>query len=379
MNKLKVFTLYIYMIPTFISLLIIFNNGYLLGDFRNYLYSASFFDIAQVFFLYSCMLLVIYLFIISGSRIHFFSEKNKQFEKYSLLVFCFILFITLAFGAVKIGQPVEGGLTGLMIKLASKFNPLLLVLIISYSNISVRKFAFCILVTLIYGFKQQSLQGYLISFIAVMIYALKAKEIKSFYFYFLLLSPIIFGKWVLDFVTWIYTLRNELRGVEFDTNEILSLAVGRISSISSYIYLTENHFSYNKISEYFSHSIFISRIIGVQMGGGVSPSDIFNQELLGGNAGYSIFLGLLGMLDMLIKGDILVAANNVIFLLMMLFISFQMIPYFNKKERVLMFFSVFYLPFLSSDIWEWSILLQSLIVIQLGYLIFDFCSKGLRR
>lgn len=185
----------------------------------------------------------------------------------------------------------------------------------------------------------------------------------------MLTTPFFVYQGVFSVLTYIYAARNQTRGVSFNANDIMALAVGRISSLSSYLYISDNSFNFSAVSDYFSLGIFLERILGFPVLSTNSPSSIFNiQEL--GNASYSIFLGMNGFLYSLYKASPLIFIFNFIVILFVLFLLFQLMPYFNKKHRVFVFFLVMYMPFLSFDIWEISVVLQSLIVINLLYLLF---------
>ena len=190
----------------------------------------------------------------------------------------------------------------------------------------------------------------------------------------LLLTPIVLSGVVVEVLKFIYATRNEMRGgdVGFLPEEIVYLAVGRISALSSYIYVQDKILDYSAISDFFSWGILSSRFTGVPIVGTYSPSDLFNQHVLG-DADYSIFLGVSGFLFVLFQASLPVFIVNLVPIVFVLIVIYFLIPYFDAKQRLSMFFILLYMFFLSSDIWELSIFFQSLIFINLLYFFYK-CS-----
>lgn len=375
MQKVKVFYTYIYVIPALLSLVLISTGDTLLGDFRSYSYSMSVSDFFFTLFQFLLPLLFIYLIIKVGSKVVVTKNKGKLFEDFSLMLFIFIFLVTLFVGAIKVGSANVGGVPGLLMSLVVKLNPYLLLGILSFSNIKVKYFIFCLLVCMLYCFKQVSLQGYLVSVFSLITFILLRKNISGKLFVFMLVLPFFIYGFIFEVLTYIYTLRNEMRGVEFDSSQIMALAVGRISSLSSYIYIRESVTSLNGVSDFFSLGIFLERLLGFSALNTISPSIVFNKAELG-DADYSIFLGLNGFLFTLFKTSIYVFLFNVIVIFFVFFVIFQMLPFFIKEHRVMKFFFVMYMPILSFDIWEISIVFQSLFLINLLYFFYCLIKKG---
>ena len=127
----------------------------------------------------------------------------------------------------------------------------------------------------------------------------------------------------------------------FDVTEVSSLALGRVSSLSSYLYITDNAFDFSRISDFFSLGIYLERLIGFSLFATNSPSSVFNLSVLG-DADYSIFLGLNGFLYSLYEVSLGVLILNVMVLMFFLFITFQLMPFFEKKKRPCVFFGDIY-------------------------------------
>lgn len=304
----------------------------------------------------------------------FESIKLEKFAFYSIII---TGLITLIFGANAIGHPAQTGIAGVIIKIASKLNPLVLLPLLTFTNVSVRKFFFCAAVVIFYGYMQQSLQGIYISVLCAGAFFLLKVRLNGAIFILMLLSPIIFLGPLLDIITHLYTIRNEIRGVSFSVEEIFSLALGRISTTSSLIYTISNSFNTTGVSDYFVFGIVIERLIGVHILDTVSPSQVFNTYILGANADYSIFMGLAGFFVFLLKTSPAVFIVNAACLILVLILIYLLIPVNNVKYRTSVFFLIMYLPFLSFDIWEISIVFQTIIIWRV-FLLLSKISFGLK-
>lgn len=340
----------------------IISTGKLLGDFRSENYDMHFSELFIVLLAYAVPLLVIYIILKLVDKVKVINYEYYNFESILFYVFLFIGVVTLLCGANRIGQEGVPGVAGLFVKIASKCSPLAMLALLSFSRIDLKRFLICIIIVVFYGFKQQSLQGYLVAAIAMTIYILVNYKINNMLYIFLLFIPAILLGPIIDFLSFIYSLRNEIRGVAFNIDEIASLLVGRVSSVSSYLYITSNNFISNVISEYFSIGIFLERLTGLHLINSISPSEAFNIDVVGPNSDYSIFMGLPGFLSFLIRYSIPIAVINILFLLFILSVMYYLIPTVNKMYRITAFFVVIYMTLLSSDIWELSILFQSVIV-----------------
>ncbi|NVP03317.1 oligosaccharide repeat unit polymerase [Photobacterium damselae subsp. damselae] len=369
MKNIKIFILYIYTLPTFVALLLIYNYGHLIGDFRTYYYNMDIVDLVYTCLIYLTPLLILYLFIKSFEGKYLLKPKTEiYFNKYILYLFMFILLITLCFGAVQIGQPNVGFAAPLR-AIIVKINPYVLLLIISFSNLTIRKFAFCILVCLFYGYMQHSLQGYLITFFSVMVFILNRKNLSTDKFILLLMLPILLSHPLMEILTYIYQLRSEARGNNFNSDEVIFLSIGRISAISSYLYIKDFIHNFSGVSQYFSIGLVQDKLLGFSFFNITSPSDLFNKDILG-ITDYSIFLGINGFIYYLFQSSIVTGLINILFILFILLVIYNLIPYYIQNTRLPLFFLVLYLPMLSSDIWELSMLLQTLIVINIGFWLF---------
>lgn len=296
------------------------------------------------------------------NKIDVINYEKYNFENVMFCVFIFVGIVTLACGANKIGQEAIPGTAGFLVKIASKFSPLAMLALLSFSRINLKKFLVCVSIVVFYGYRQQSLQGYLIAAIALTIYILANYKINNTLYLLLFLTPVVLLGPIIDFLTFIYSLRNEGRGVAFNIDEITSLLVGRVSSVSSYLYITSHEFISNRVSDYFSFGIFLERLTGLHLINSVSPSEVFNVGVIGPNADYSIFMGLPGFLSFLTANNALVATINIVFLLFILSVIYYLMPVVNNSYRITAFFIVIYMTLLSSDIWELSILFQSVII-----------------
>ncbi|EPP4908396.1 oligosaccharide repeat unit polymerase [Escherichia albertii] len=361
-NKTSFYIAYIYIAPIILSLYYISTTNSLLGDFRTYSYKLEWESSLLLLIWYFIPLSIIFCVVKMTEKIKVDTFESIKLEKFAFYSIAIAGLITLIFGANAIGHPAQTGLVGIIIKIASKLNPLVLLPLLTFTNVSVKKFFFCVAVVIFYGYMQQSLQGIYISVLCTGAFLLLKVRLNSVIFILVLLSPIIFLGPLLDIITHLYTIRNEIRGVSFSIEEILSLALGRISTTSSLIYIISNSFNTTEISDYFTFGIVIERLIGVHILDTVSPSQVFNTYILGANAGYSIFMGLAGFFVFLLKTSPAVFIVNVVCLILELILIYLLIPVNNVKYRTPVFFLIMYLPFLSFDIWEISIVFQTIII-----------------
>ncbi|WP_337137373.1 oligosaccharide repeat unit polymerase [Morganella morganii] len=369
MKKPNIFLLYIYLIPAILSIILICNNNFLLGDFRSYGYDLSILDSFFVFFEFLIPLVIIYLVIKISNTASILAKKDSQFENFIVYIFIFIFFVTIFIGVIKVGPSSE--ITSplfLLPKLTAKLNPYLLIGILAFSRIKTKHFIFCLCVCILYSYKQTSLQGYLIVFFSYAIFLLRTCKVNIYLFILLLLLPLVLYEYIFDILKLLYSVRNKMRGFEFNEQDIVSLSIGRISSLSSYLYIQDSLYNnignLNKISDYFSLGIFSERIFSIPLFDTISPSNVFNAYEIG-DADYSIFLGLNGFLYILFQQSAPIIIINTIVILLVFILILQMLPYFSISERIPLFFLVMYSPILSFDIWEISILFQSLILLNI--------------
>lgn len=373
MINMRMFLVYIYIVPTLISLAVIYHTGYLLGDFRGYSYAIDSIDVLGNVIKFIFPIFLFFLFVKVSDKLKFIQEKDNSFESLSFFLFIYIFFVTFIFGAIKIGVgDVSGGYAGLLMSTVIKLNPYLLLSVLAFSKIKTTRFLFCLFVAVFFSYKQISMQGYLVALFSLSVFILNRVRINSLVISLVLLIPFVFYNYLFEVLSYIYSVRNEMRGVTFDVTEVSSLALGRVSSLSSYLYITDNAFDFSRISDFFSLGIYLERLIGFSLFATNSPSSVFNLSVLG-DADYSIFLGLNGFLYSLYEVSLGVLILNVMVLMFFLFITFQLMPFFEKKKRPCVFFLVIYMNFLSFDIWEFSMLFQSLIVINVLYYFLHLC------
>ena len=218
------------------------------------------------------------------------------------------------------------------------------------------------LIVIFFSYMQRSLQGIFISILCIGVYYIVNNKINKITLNLLFVLPLIFIGPLLDLISYVYTLRNEMRGVAFDSNEILSLAIGRISTTSSLIEILQNNYSSQSASDFFSLGIMLERLLGISLFDTTSPSNIFNLAIVGEDAGYSIFMGMPGFFAFLLKGEITSFIFNTIIISLVLVCIYLLIPVFNRRYRIVAFFLIMYLSFLSFDIWEISIAFQTVVL-----------------
>jgi len=192
MNKISKYMVYIYIAPIIVSLYFIYNTGYLLGDFRSYSYDLDFTEAASILFFYILPLLFIYCMIKVFGRIHIYDCGNQRLDIIFFRLLMLTGIITLLFGANQIGQIAQTGFSGLMIKIASKLNPLAMLPLLTFSAISHRKFIVSVLIVIFFSYMQRSLQGIFISILCLGAYYIINNKINRITLNILFVLPLIF-------------------------------------------------------------------------------------------------------------------------------------------------------------------------------------------
>ena len=82
MINMRMFLVYIYIVPTLISLAVIYHTGYLLGDFRGYSYAIDSIDVLGnvIKFIFP---IFFFLFVKVSDKLKFIQEKDNSFESLS--------------------------------------------------------------------------------------------------------------------------------------------------------------------------------------------------------------------------------------------------------------------------------------------------------
>lgn len=139
-NKISFYIAYIYIAPIILSLYYISTTNSLLGDFRTYSYKLEWESSLLFLILYFIPLIIIFCVVKMTGKIKVDTFESIKLEKFAFYSIIITGLIALIFGANAIGHPAQTGIAGVIIKIASKLNPLVLLPLLTFTNVSVRKF-----------------------------------------------------------------------------------------------------------------------------------------------------------------------------------------------------------------------------------------------
>jgi hypothetical protein len=376
-NKLKVITTYLYIAPLIAANYLIFSTGHLIGDFISVDIEIS---IWRLFYLDLIYLFPLLLVIVS-LKLNFCNYKNKEnlyIKSNSYKNFLFILIIinivlSLLFGVIPVGGRGESGLIGAFQALNNKLNPYILLIMLSSLGLKKYQFFLSCISIILFSVLQKSILGFFIVFISTYVYIVMNTKINFKMLLFFLTLPLIFIIVFNDFLQYIYESRNLARGLETQINpeDNLSLAIGRINSFSSLYSIYSCECYYGAVSNFYTLSSVLQRFTSYSLLENIDTTTLFNLYYIGDDISkYAIFTSTAGALLILLQSDLWVIIFNCIFIILIINASYYLMPYPPNKYKFYVFLLLFYLTYLSGDIWELTILLQSLVLIKILSLIY---------
>jgi hypothetical protein len=378
-KKLWIYVICLYLIPTVLSVKLIINSEHLLGDFSSLSINLNIIDLIITASLY----LLPILFIISVLKIFDCKPifiKSINYIDYINYLYYLLLLLTILifyFGGIPSGQTGSSDYVGLINVILMKINPMWILLIISTSNINFNKFIISIFCILILSYLLKSMIGYFIIYISVLNYWIIRFSPKVFVIILSVAIPV----YLLDggansIIEEIYNIRNISRGLDIGSQvdyELGSRIMGRINSISSlYFIRLEDCCGDLVVDSAYALSIIMNRFTGINFFGNLSPSIIFNDYILGSQVeNYAIFTSTTGALLILLKSGIIVTIFNIFIILLMIIFLFKITPLPSKSTRLPLFLTLLYLIYLSGDVWELSMILQSVLLINIIFILIN--------
>lgn len=361
---------YVYLVPLFASLVYILYDGNLLGDY-SYSNVDDYAVLYQAAVLYLAPLaLIVVLLALFGRRVSSCVLDSRRMLGVLSVVLLIHGLLVIAFGAIATGGDSSvndfGGLARLLL---SKINPYYCFILICFHAGSKDKVRIILLamVIVVETVTQRSLQGYWILFIAVFMYLLRLYGQNIFKTIIILVLPVLLAFHLGDTLQYIYEARNESRGSALSDDlkdAIFKLALGRINSLSSVYSIIKDDCCKDQVDPLYSVSNFVQRFTGINTGGQTSPTQVFNDSVLGSGADYAIFTGTLGSIYILFNSGVFTLVANCILLLLEICFIYKLIPWNGtRREKITVFMVVIYMPYLSGDSWELSILLQQVMVL----------------
>lgn len=368
-SKLWILAIYFYLAPLLASDILILSTGHLVGDFTHVEIDT---DVWELLFL--SILYILPLIVIIGLFRHVkdrdIRPMNNNFASYLLCVLVIVTASTLIFGTVPVGEAPTAGFVGVIQSLVLKFNPyLLLLLLTSLHTKTWRMFAgvACVLIVTI---AQKSLLGYFVSAMALSVYWVdkKSPSYRQLIIYMIISTIILVNSQPL--LLYIYSLRSESRefNVEMLSELVSSYAVGRVNSISSLYTIWNGNCCTHAPDALYAIATIFERLTGISFSGISNPGQVFNRDILGVDSEtYSIFTGVAGAVLVLAKTSWVALCLNILTLVLVMRLIYWLIPPIAMSKKKPIFLIILYLPYLSGDVWELSMLTQSLLIIRFIY------------
>lgn len=378
-SKLWLLVLYFYVAPLVGGVLLVLQNGHLLGDFPHV--SVEFDPTGLLFYAvaYLAPLVVIVIAVRQGSRLNTWFA-HKGYAEFIFYILLWVALFTLVFGAIPVGAPPAPGITGVVQTVILKFNPYLLFLFLAALRVPPWQMVIGGLCVLVMGLSQKSLLGYFIVAMAFLVYWVDNKVSGRWHIILLFAIPIVLIVGLQEGISYLYSLRNESRGIATDIPEnlILSYALGRINSFSSMYQIINDDCCGAAPSTFYVIGNFLERLTGLGVFASATPGQTYNEFLLGAGSEYAIFTSTAGAVYILFKSGWSILVVNVVALLVILKIMYVMVPLPTGPRKLPLFLIVLYLPYLSGDVWELSLSFQSIMLLRMTYWLVRFIRYGVR-
>ncbi len=375
-NKLLILVIFIYVTPLIGGNILILNSGQLIGDFTGVEVETNIIDLLFIDILYLVPFLISLLFIGKDRKI--FEEKNSDYyiNFYMLLIIANTL-VSLTFGVIPVGQAGDGGLVGIIQAFNAKLNPYILLILISGLKVDYLKFLTCCLLVGVISIIQKSSLGFFVIFIAMytLVFVKNNLSLKKIVLY--LTIPIFSIGFIGDVLIYLYELKNSSRGFDHAMNPemVLNYALGRINSLSSLFTIYYSECCGDGISNFYVLSTFLERITSLSFFEAISPTYLFNNYLSSDDNNYAIFTSMTGSLIILLRNGFTALIINIMSLIFFIIIIYKIMPFPNLSYKPLIFLLVFYLSYLSGDVWEISLLFQSFIILKFLELLYFFSKR----
>lgn len=363
-----------YLLPLIISFWMIQARGQLLGDFAFAPVDSSWWQLGLVGLIYLLpgVAFTIAVNLFSKIKIKSIYGEDAKFYKFLDGKLLFRILILATFGAAIFGLPtISGGVGGNSVSpiqnLILYLNPSILFMLISISNASLRDLLISACCLIFIGFVQLSLLPLVIVAIGSSTWWFIRYPVSLQKFIFLLFLIMLCINLGENYVYFLYDIRNNARGSAdiFDIDKLFVYAIGRINSFSSLYYLWDNKCCEVRADYFYLITTVLERFVGVDLPS-FSSSEAFNQNYLESGSGvYSIFASYAGQFVIDYNSDALLFLTSTFSALIILFITYYLIPYPTKKEKIPIFFLFIFPVYLSGDAWEFSVFIRSLVIINI--------------
>lgn len=366
-RKLMWLALYFYAAPLVANIFLIIQYGHLLGDFPHIIFDNNygFLLLAAVVYIFPLFFIILFFSIGSKGSAWFPQRGNANFMFYLLV---FAAAFTISFGTIPVGESASPGMIGLIQTIIIKFNPYLLIILLVASRVATWKILLAALCVAFISLAQKSLLGYFVIAMSLLFYWVDNKVHNRFKMVFILVIPVISIAAFQEIISLIYDLRNQSRGVsgKIDENLLLSYALGRINSFSSLYQILYDDCCGAAPSAFYAIGTLLERLTGLGLFNSTTPGQSYNELLLGGGADYGIFTSTAGAAFISLKSSLLLSVVNFLTLLGILRLMYILLPIPNSPSRLPLFLIVLYFPYLSGDVWELSLIFQSILILRIA-------------
>lgn len=378
-SKLWLLVLYLYLAPLVGSVLLVLQNGHLLGDFPHV--SVDFDPIGLLLYAsaYLAPLVLIVTVVRQGSCLNTWFA-HQGYAKFIFYILLLVALFTLFLGSIPVGAPPAPGITGVVQTVILKFNPYLLFLFLAALRVPPWQMVIGGLCVLVMGLSQKSLLGYFVVAMAFSVYWVDNKVRGRLHILMFFAIPIVLILVFQESISYLYSFRNESRGgaTAISENMLLSYALGRINSFSSMYQIFNEDCCGAAPSTFYVIETFLQRLTGLGVFTSTTPGQTYNEFLLGPGAEYAIFTSTAGAVYILFKSGWLILVVNVFAMLIILKVMYTMMPVPTGPRKVPLFLIVLYLPYLSGDVWELSLSFQSIVLLRMSYWLFTCIRRGVR-
>lgn len=353
-----------YLIPLLVSLGIIFSTNHLLGDFVSVTVTGAHSEVLFAGLLYLLPLIFVGFISAFAQKVRI-GHDNKNYDSYLFVLLLIVTALASIFGLPSIGAENLSHF-GTVQSVILKFNPTLLFLIFVFSNSSTKRLILSCICILYLGYIQKSLLPVFLVFMGVSTHFVRNKNIspRKLLLYILLMMGTIYS--LSDLISYLYQFRNELRSSSdiFNSELVISYAVGRINSFSSFYYILSEGCCSRSPDYFYLVNNFLQRFISIPLPT-FSPTQVFNDDYLGSAAyDYAIFISYAGSVLIEWRSNPIFLIATIFTAFVLIFMAYKLTPIPSNKEKLPLFLLLFYSPYLSGEAWEFSIMIQSLVVIR---------------
>lgn len=364
-KKLWWLVFYLYLVPLLGNVLFVFEYERLLGDFSHVLTDPDPVRLLLTMIAYMAPMVLIVKVLQTFSSL----DRSFQYRGSPSILFKILLAVTsftVVFGSIPVGGSAAPGILGLVQVVIHKFNPYLLLILLAGQMLPLWKIVISCLCVLVIGLAQNSLLGYFVLAIAFFFYWVDNRVYSRWHFLLIAVIPLIIAAGFQDVISYLYEVRNQSRGVtvEIPENLMLGYALGRINSFSSLYQILYEDCCGSSPSTFYALGTVIERLIGFDFFSITSPSQTYNVFILG-LADYAIFTSTAGATFILFKNGFFITVVNVVVLLAVIKLIYILLPIPSGPRKLPLFLVVLYLPYLSGDAWELSMLLQSIVILRI--------------